>query len=467
MTPRSQSRGHSQSELSTKSEGENAFYSSRDYASTTDQEHPSRYQRGRGRGGGRGRVSRGTGPDRGRGRGRGRGGNFTGGYKKVYPEFKSLVEMANLPEHLSMKELRTSLKEIPLDPKFHIQFLYEKKAAIKILEDFNDVVDKLKELKFGEEEIEISEGKLKPRNISQDRGRKSSSIYIKFVSVVDSKILEDSLKKMELNPRLVLNGGKEPGVTFITQGCGDVKEARKKVKALKIPGFEVGGVKIAGRKQPMLIVKLASKTGHLKLENLPKDCDPKKLKIKLKQKLAYEIAVGRIEDGNVDIRYSPKTMVVLEKLAGLEIGENKVKVKEVDDGEDDHQELPKDDQLKFALPKDLTKENFDKILGKCLPNEIQLGKESFTLKFIVPSKVIKNVKKFVLAATSDEIASMVNKNRDKSLEDTDKPEDEALGGKREVKTVFGSTDIRYREEKKALSQDGSGGEKMRPSGEIN
>ena len=290
-----------------------------------------------------------------------------------------------------------------------------------------------------------------------------------MITVVDSKILEESLKKIEFNPRLVLTGGKEPGVTFSTLGCGDVKEARKKVKALKIPGFEVGGVKIVGRKQPMLIVKLAPKTGHLKLENLPKDCDPKKLKLKLKQKLSYEIAVGKIEDGNVDVRYSPKTMVVLEKLAGLEIGENEVKVKEVDDGEDDHQELPKDDQLKFALPKDLTKENFDRILGKCLPNEIQLGKESFTLKFIVPSKVIKNVKKFVLAATSDEIASMINKNRDTSLEDNKKPEDEAHGGKREVKAVFGSTDIRYREEKKALSQgqDGSGGEKMRPTGEIN
>merc|ERR1719376_1199857 len=139
MRPRSQSRGHSQmnpnSELSTKSQGENGFYSSRDYASTKEQEYPSRYPRGRGRGVGRGRgprVVRGTGPDRGRGRGRGRGGNFTGGYKRAYPEFKSLVEMANLPEHLSMKELRTSLKEIPLHPKFHIQFLYERKAAIKI-----------------------------------------------------------------------------------------------------------------------------------------------------------------------------------------------------------------------------------------------------------------------------------------------------------------------------------------------
>merc|ERR1719154_1029969 len=192
MRPRSQSRGHSQmnpnSELSTKSQGENDFYTSRDYvnATTKEQEYPSRYPRGRGRGGGRGRgprVVRGTGPDRGRGRGRGRGGNFTGGYKRVYPQFKSLVEMANLPEHLSMKELRTSLKEIPLDPKFHIQFLYEKKAAIKIMEDFNDVVEKLKGIKFGEEEIEISEGKLKPRNISSDGRRKSSSIYIKFVSV--------------------------------------------------------------------------------------------------------------------------------------------------------------------------------------------------------------------------------------------------------------------------------------------
>ena len=90
------------------------------------------------------------------------------------------------------------------------------------------------------------------------------------------------LKKIDLNPRLVLNGGKEPGVTFITLGCGDAKEARTKVKALKIPGVEVGGVKIVGRKQPMLIVKLAPKTGHLKLENLPKDCDPKKLKISMK-----------------------------------------------------------------------------------------------------------------------------------------------------------------------------------------
>ena len=120
----------------------------------------------------------------------------------------------------------------------------------------------------------------------------------------------------------------------------------------------------------------------------------------------------------------------------------------------------------FALPKDLTKENFDKILGKSLPNEIQLGKESFTLKFNVAAKVIKNVKKFVLDSTSDEIASMINKSRDKSLDDASNPEDDAKGGKREVKAVFGSTDIRYREEKTA-SHEGAGSEKMRPSGETN
>jgi len=275
--------------------------------------------------------------------------------------------------------------------------------------------------------------------------------------------LEESLKKMELNPRLVLTGGKEPGVTFSSLGCGNVEETKKKIKDLKIPGFEVGSVKVFKKKQPLMIVKIAPKTGHLKLENLPDDCDPKKLKFKLKKMLSYELSVGKIVDGKVDVRYSPKTMVVLEKLAGLTIGVNDVKVKEVDDGQDDHQNPSIDDQLKFALPKDLTKENFDKILGKSLPNEIQLGKESFTLKFNVAAKVIKNVRKFVLDSTSGEIASMINKSRDKSLDDISNPEDDA---KREVKAVFGSTDIRYREEKVA-SHDGLGGEKMRPSGETN
>jgi len=477
MRPRGQSRGrfqtNSRSELTPNSEGD-AFYSSRNYIDSTSQENSgvSRYPRGRGRGGGRGGypgAARGMGRGRGsgRGRGRGRGGNFPGRHTKVFPEYKSLVEMANLPEQLSMKELRSSLKEIPLDPKFHIQFLYEKKAAVKILEDFNDVVDKLKEIKFGEnEDIEISEGKLKPRKNILDGHHKSSAVYIKFLSTVDSKILEESLKKIDLNPRLVLTGGKEPGSTFSSLDCGDVKEAKKKIKDLKIPGFEVGGVKVVMKKQPLMIVKLSPKTGHLKLENLPNDCDPKKLKLKLKQKLAYDMTIGKIEDGKVDVRYSPKTMVVLEKLAGLIVGENEVKVKEVDDGEDDHQDPLIDDQLKFALPKDLTKENFDKILGTSLPNEIQLGEESFTLKFTVPAKVIKNVKKFVLDSTSSEIASKINRSRDKSLDAINKPEDDTKGAKREVKAVFGSTDIRFREEK-ALGHEEAGGEKMRPSGETN
>jgi len=479
MRPRSQSQGrfqnHSKSEMTTNSGGEDGFYSNRTYTDSTGQENSvvSHYHRGRGRGGGRGGypgavrgMGRGRGSDRGRGRGRGRGGNFAGGHRKVYPEYKSLVEMDNLPEHLSMTELRSSLKEILLDPKFHIQFLYERKAAVKILEYFNDVVDKLKQIKFGEkDDIEISEGKLKLRK-NMDVNRNSSAVYIKFLSPVDSKILEESLKKIDLNPRLVLTGGKEPGSTFSSLGCGDVKEAKKKVKDLKIPGFEVGGVKTVKKKQPLMIVKLHPKTGHLKLENLPNNCEPKKLKLKLKQKLAYDMTVGKIEDGKVDVRYSPKTMVVLEKLAGLTIGESEVKVKEVDDGEDDHQDPPIDDQLKFALPKDLTKENFDKILGTSLPNEIQLGKESFTLKFTVPAKVIKNVKKFVLDSTSSEIASMINRSRDKSLDAINKSEDDTKSGKREVKAVFGSTDIRYREEK-ALGHEEAGGEKMRPSGETN
>ena len=262
-----------------------------------------------------------------------------------------------------MKELRSSLKEIPLDPKFHIQYLYETKAAIKILENFNDVVDKLKEIKFGEKvDVEITEGKLKPRKNVLDGQRKSSAVYIKFLSSsVDPKILEESLRKLELNPREVLTGGKEPGVTFSSLGCGNVEETKKKIKEIKIPGLEVRSVKVFKKKQPLMTVKIAPKTGHLKLENLPEDCDPKKLKLKLKKMLAYEMSVGKIVDGKADVRYSPKTMIVLEKLAGLTIGENEVKVKEVDDGEDDHQNLSIDDQLKFALPKDLTKENFDKI----------------------------------------------------------------------------------------------------------
>ena len=381
--------------------------------------------------------------------------NSRGVYTKSFHDYKSMVEITNLPQDTTMKELRASLKEIPLDPKLHIQYLHETKAAVKILENFEDVVDKLKEMKVGEKVIEISEGELR-----------KPSVLIKFVSSanVDSKVLEKCLKKIELKPRLILNGGRDPYPTFSTLGCGNVKEAKEKMKELKIPGIEVGGIKTAPNK---LVVKLAPKAGHLRLENIPEDCDSKKLKIKLKQKLGFELHVGKIEGGIVDVRYTPKLMVVLEKLDGLTIGEKEVKVKEVDDGEDDCSSQLNNDPMKFALPKNLTKKKFDKILGKSLPSEIQLGKESFTLKFNVPSNVIKNVKKFV-----DDSTAMIESGRDQSTDSevNNNPEGDSKEENLEVKAVFGSTDIRYREENiekvSNCSQDVVGGEKMKPSGEI-
>merc|ERR1711936_322736 len=256
-------------------------------------------------------------------------------------------------------------------------------------------------------------------------------------------------KKIELKPRLILNGGRDPYPTFSILGCGNVKEAKEKMKELKIPGIEVGGIKTAPNK---LVVKLAPKAGHLRLENIPEDCDSKKLKTKLKQKLGFELHVGKIEGGIVDVRYTPKLMVVLE---------------EVDDGEDDCSSQLNDDPMKFALPKNLTKKKFDKILGKSLPSEIQLGKESFTLKFNVPSNVIKNVKKFV-----DDSTAMIESGRDQSTDSevNNNPEGDSKEENLEVKAVFGSTDICYREENiekvSNCSQDVVGGEKMKPSGEI-
>jgi len=366
--------------------------------------------------------------------------------------------MTNIPDGMAMKELRELMKEKEVSHKFDILYIRENKAFVKAVEKFEEIVQKLEGLQIKDKKVEITEKELRVRKLRSY----SQEVFIRMVfvnpsSIPDRKSLESSLKNLDLGPPQVFNDKHEDGsLSFKLINCGNAKELKVKLRNLKIEKGEVSSVNTTST-PGSIIVKVQPASGHLKLNNIPEDCDAKKLKLKLKQMLSYGIEVKNIENGNADVAYKPKNMVILEKLSGLKIGEQELGIKEVEGGEESIEGA-----VGVPFPKSFTIKQLGNFLGDLIPAEIVLKQNSFSLNFSVESKAMGKIQEKVSNFQSKPKKSKKKKPKRRSWADEKEKEDEENNKaseinqnepKIDVPVVFGSTDIRER--RKSVGEGGS------------
>ena len=387
----------------------------------------------------------------------GRNGARGGGRPSTSMQFSSAFEMTTLPENIDIKQLRGVLAEKGLNRRFHIRNIKDGKAIVDVIEEYEEIVDKLKDLKFDENTVEIS--KTEPKNVdpkpkpmpeNEDKASGFVKVEMRFVDLktnIDDETLQSCLMKVGFEPPKFIEHT-ENGRSFKLFDVGPFKDVKEKLRSLKILDSEVSVNDKEGIR--FLSVNVSPAAGHLRLENIPDDCSSKKLRSELRQKLYFEMNIGKIENGSVDVKYKPKKMVVLEKLAGLTISGKKIDIKEVEELE----EATNPKLSTYDIPKScLQHETFTKILSEFSPSEIVVQEAFFSLKFKISSSVeMKTIQKLVdILVTKDNPVTRNANRKNDAMEivkqlvndtiDDVTAEDEP---KIEVPVIFGSTDIRER-----------------------
>ena len=356
--------------------------------------------------------------------------------------------MKNVPDGIAMKELRDVLKDREISSQLNIVHIKDSKALVKATEKFEEVKKKLEGLQIEDQDIEVTEVELKA-----NKPRSSLPAYVKLIfasptALPSKKTVEASLKTLDLGSPLSFKVRHEEGMlTFKLVNCGPTKEVKAKLKSMKIKNGEVTKA-FTTSKPGSIIVKVQPPSGHLKVENIPEDCDAKKLRQKLKQKLSYEIEVKPIENGKADVVYKPKNMVILEKLSGLTIEEHELGIKEVEVCDETSDEV-----VGVPFPKAFSIKQLGKFLGDLIPTEIFLKEDSFSLNFNAESKVLRKIQDKVSNFKNTKSKAKKKPNRGSWAEEKEKEDEEnnktsEINQNEEPKidapVMFGSTDIRER-----------------------
>ena len=365
--------------------------------------------------------------------------------------------MNTLPEKIGINQLRGILAEKGLNRWFYIRNIKDGKAIVDVIEEYEEIVDKLKDLKFDENTVEISktepknvDPKPKPVPVNEDKASGFVQVEMKFVDLkanIDDETLQSCLKKVGFEPPVFIEHT-ENGRSFKLFDGGPFKDVKEKLRSLKILDSEVSVNDKQGIR--FLSVNVSPAAGHLKLENIPDDCSSKKLRSELRKKLYFEMDIGKIENGSVDVKYKPKKIVVPEKLAGLNIDGKKIYIKEVEKQED--ATIPK--LSTYDIPKScLENETFTKILSEFSPSELLVQEAFFSLKFKFSSSVeMKTIQDAIdiLVAKDNPVTRNANSKNDATeiikelVNDTIDDVTAKDEPKIEVPVIFGSTDIRER-----------------------
>lgn len=445
--------------------------------------------RGRGEPGGRGAAPRGRG--RGRGgasaRGRGRGGRFSGrgSFKFDYnnKEFGCAAELKSLPtSEFAIKDLRQILKDKGLHRNLNIVSLEDGVAKIKAMEKFEEVKEKLTNVFIGENLVEIEEldmeslpkPQIKARSKSpsarsnKDSLKQSGRLFrvemscpsVPDFNVPNLKMISAALTKIGLASPKSLGVSKDPNVVFFKVTLDEnLKELKIKLKSLRIGQTEVMSVAIKKSSKSKCIdalLKLQPVSGHLKLDNIPEDCNAQRLKEKIKKKLNYSIGVQSCEGGKAEVFYKPKVGTILERMAGLTIGDNEIVVREVEDSDETFEDEV--EVAKIQCPKTLNGKKLASFFKNLAPSELQFKSNSILIQFNAKPKILKSLKEQVENLEKEKVVEKKKKPGKKSWAEEKEQEEEERAmeqeeeekakeeevEKCEVPAVFGSTDVRER-----------------------
>ena len=346
--------------------------------------------RGRGRAGGeRGRGGQRGQPVRadargGRG-GRGRGGTGAGDGRvlKESVKFNSVVKFEKLPMEISVQDLKSILKDIGFDPKLVIAEITadenQKVAKVKLVEDGPNVITKTDELVINGNPVKCSilEGEEISKlpvdekiSVPAHSGFYVNLQFVKFAEVPTQEEVEKKFIQAGLEPPKKWRKSGPSSCSMVVTGEEDQKEKIKiALKNLAFGENDVVSVKEVRKKT--FAVKVSRREPSVHLTNLPLDCDSKKLSAVIKKTLEFEFGVKSCKDGEAEISYTARAMDLMDKLGGMKIGDNVVKV--VGEKEDDN----------YVVPEDWTELKVKEVLGieKLVPLEIIVENEKVVLLF--------------------------------------------------------------------------------------
>ena len=255
------------------------------------------------------------------------------------------MRIAKLPSEIRYSTLKTILTDIGLDSKLQITEFLEKDeehkvANVNIVETGPVFLNKVDELIINGEAVvctvlekeEVSKLQSEKKKVpAQTRLTTNRNIVrIEFPDIdpaptqkeVEEKIQQVGLETSK-NWRRTASGG------FSVIVSKKSEERKQLISALKDLNFgEKYAVSVKETKNKNIVVQVNRAPPSFSLVNLPEGLEAKKLKVVIKQVLAFEVIVTECKDGTAKVIITPDRIEVLEKLAGIKIEGKVVEVEE-------------------------------------------------------------------------------------------------------------------------------------------
>jgi len=244
--------------------------------------------------------------------------------------------------------------------------------------------------------------------------------FSKFNSIPTQTEIEEKIRHVGLDPKKWKTQG-EGRFSMIIVGQGDQREDIK-TDLSEIDFGEDTTVSVKDVKKRGMAVKVCQVDPVIQITNLPKDWDARRTKAALKKILQFEVCVEETKEGNAKVSYTPRLIDVAEKIDGMKIGDNVVKV------------VGKKEKKKetFSIPGDCSEERLREVLGvgSLVPAEIRADDAKLILVF-KPTKenlpqILQRLAKMTLKEGEEKIVVVEEE------EDLMKSSDDVKSGKKEV-----------------------------------
>ena len=377
------------------------------------------------------------------------------------------MKIEKLPLEMSLIDLKNILGDLGFDPKlFSVKIMAEENnnaAIVMIVEDGPSFTTKVTELKINGIPVECSilgEEEISKLKLDQ---KPSAGFYVniqfcKFDEIPTQDEIEKKIIQVGLESPKNWRKSGPSSFSFSMMVAGEEEDQKQRIKtALKGLGFgENISVSVKEVKRKAFSIKVTRGEPSIRLTNLPPDCDNKKLRAAIKKNSMFEFEIKNCKDGAAEISYTAREIDLLNKLDGMKIGDNVVKV--VGETADDN----------YVVPDDWTEAKIKEVLGieKLVPLEIQIKGEKLALLFkptkeTMP-KIIQELAKLrpepEEPVEEEEVEVKVEEKEVKPDEDMKEKEVKDDSGEKEEApqmidgkpVVFASMDIR--EKKKAQAQ---------------
>ena len=291
------------------------------------------------------------------------------------------MKIEKLPLEMSLRDLKIILGDLGFDPKLFISKILEvddhKVAIVKIVEDRANFPTKMDELETLEingnpvdfsilDEEEISKLELDKKTLAKFY---VSLEFCKFAEIPTQAEVEKKILQVGLESAQNWEKPDPNSISMIVTGKSEKKKIKTALRALEF-GENID-VSVKDIKRKSFAVKVTRGDPSIRLTNLPRDCDSQKLRAAIRKTLEFEFGIRNCKDGTAEISYSAREMDLLDKLEGMKIGDNEVKV--VGEKMDDN----------YVVPEDWTEDKMKEVLGmeKLVPLEIKVKDEKLALLF--------------------------------------------------------------------------------------